>query len=147
MKEFVFETRFCLPRPREEIFDFFAETRSLETITPPWLKFEVLTPAPIVLRVGAQINYRIRVHGVPFRWCTDIVEWQPPVLFTDVQRSGPYRFWRHTHRFEEQNGGTLCIDHVRYWPRGGALLNALFVRRDVERIFSYREQRLKELLG
>ena len=51
----------------------------------------------------------------------------------------------HTHTFEEREGGTLCRDRVRYWPRGGALMNWLFVRKDVERIFEYRRQRLMEI--
>jgi len=33
---------------------------------------------------------------------------------------------------------------VRYYPRGGTLMNRLFVRRDVEKIFEYRRTRLLE---
>jgi ligand-binding SRPBCC domain-containing protein len=119
----------------------------LETITPPWLKFEVLTPAPILLRRGTLIDYRIRVHGIQVSWRTEIAEWDPPRQFVDVQLSGPYTLWHHTHTFEEREGGTLCADHVRHRPRGGALMNWLFVRRDVERIFHYREQRLRAVFG
>ncbi len=145
MKECTLHTELWLPRPRDEVFPFFAEARNLETITPPWLRFEVLTPAPIVMRPGTIIDYRIRVHGVPIRWRTEIAEWQPPHRFVDVQLRGPYILWHHTHTFEERDGGTLCGDQVRYWPRGGALMNWLFVRRDVERIFRYRQQRMKEM--
>ena len=147
MREFRLETELWLPRPRAEVFSFFAEARNLETITPPWLRFEVLTPPPIVLRVGALIDYRIRVHGIPIRWRTEIAEWQPPLRFVDLQLRGPYTLWHHTHTFEERAGGTLCGDVVRYRPRGGALVNWLFVRRDVERIFDFRRQRLQQLLA
>ncbi|MCU0782351.1 MAG: hypothetical protein MUF04_14815 [Akkermansiaceae bacterium] len=41
----------------------------------------------------------------------------------------------------------MCRDHVRYRPRGGALANALFVGRDVRRIFDYRRERLREMFG
>ena len=61
------------------------------------------------------------------------------------QFRGPYTLWHHTHTFEERDGGTLCTDRVRYRPRGGAFINWLFVRRDVERIFAYRQQRLREI--
>ena len=60
---------------------------------------------------------------------------------------GPYTLWHHTHTFEDRDGGTLCGDFVRYRPRGGALVHWLFVRRDVERIFQYRQQRLRERFG
>ena len=145
MNEFIFETELWLPHPRNEVFAFFGDAHNLERITPPWVKFEVLTPAPIVMRPGILIDYRIRIHGVPVRWRTEISAWQPPFMFVDEQRRGPYRLWHHTHTFEEREGGTLCRDRVRYWPRGGALMNWLFVRKDVERIFEYRRQRLVEI--
>ncbi len=147
MSEFTLQSALWLPRPRSEVFPFFAEARNLETITPPWLKFEVLTPAPIAMRPGTLIDYRISVHGLPIRWRTEIAEWDPPRRFVDVQLRGPYTLWHHTHAFEERNGGTLCLDQVRCRPRGGALVHWLFVRRDVERIFQYRQQRLQELFA
>jgi len=145
MTEFTLQTELWLPRPRNEVFPFFAEARNLKTLTPPWLRFEVLTPAPIEMRPGALIDYRIRVHGIPLRWQTEIAEWDPPHRFVDVQLRGPYTLWHHTHTFEERHGGTLCLDGVRYRPRGGAMIHWLFVRRDVERIFRYRQRRLKEI--
>ncbi len=145
MKEYTLSAELLLPRPRAEIFRFFSDARNLESLTPPWVKFEVLTPAPIVMRPGALIDYRIKVHGLPVRWRTEITEWDPPHRFVDVQLSGPYRLWHHTHTFEETAEGTLCRDQVRYCPRGGALTHWLFVRRDVARIFAYRQQRMKDL--
>jgi len=147
MKEFYFKAEQWLPRPRAEVFQFFGEARNLEAITPRWLNFEVLTPAPIVMRPGTLIDYRIRIHGVPVRWRTEITEWSPPHQFVDVQLRGPYTLWHHTHTFEERDGGTQCFDEVRYYPRGGALMNWLFVRRDVERIFAFRRERLAALLA
>ena len=147
MSEFTLQTDLWLPHPRAEVFSFFGDARNLETLTPAWLKFEVLTPAPIVMRPGTLIDYRISVHGLPIRWRTEIAEWDPPRRFVDVQLQGPYTLWHHTHTFEERNGGTLCLDQVRYRPRGGALVHWLFVRRDLERIFQYRQQRLQELFA
>lgn len=147
MKEFGFQSETCVPRPRSEVFPFFAEARNLQTLTPPWLKFEVITPAPIVMRAGTLIDYRITVHGLPIRWRTEIAEWDPPHRFVDVQLRGPYTLWHHTHTFEELDGSTICGDVVRYRPRGGTLMDWLFVRRDVEQIFQYRHQRLKEIFA
>lgn len=147
MKEYTLQTELWLPRPRDEVFAFFSEARNLESLTPPWLKFEVLTPGPIEMRPGALIDYRIRIHGIPFRWRTEITEWHPPHRFADLQLRGPYTLWHHTHTFDQRHGGTLCGDSVRYRPLGGALVNWLFVRRDVEKIFRYRQQRMKQLFG
>jgi ligand-binding SRPBCC domain-containing protein len=142
---FHFHDELWLPGTRAEVFSFFADAQNLGEITPPWVDFQILTPAPIVMRTGTLIDYRIRVHGLPIRWRTEITEWCPPHRFVDVQLHGPYTHWHHTHTFEERDGGTLCIDDVVYRPRGGVIIHRLFVRRDVERIFSYRRQRLLEL--
>jgi len=99
------------------------------------------------MKTGTLIDYRIKIHGIPIRWRTEIIAWEPPHRFIDTQLSGPYWLWHHTHTFEEVDGGTLCRDEVRYWPKGGALMNWLFVRGDVERIFSYRQQRLREIFA
>jgi ligand-binding SRPBCC domain-containing protein len=147
MKEYSLRSELWLPRPRREVFPFFADARNLQAITPAWLKFEILTPAPVSMQAGTLIDYRITLRGLPVRWRTEIAEWSPPDRFVDVQVRGPYTLWHHTHTFEEREGGTLCGDLVRFRPRGGALIYWLFVRRDVERIFQYRQERLRELLG
>jgi ligand-binding SRPBCC domain-containing protein len=139
-----------IARPIDEVFAFFADARNLEEITPPWLGFRTLTPAPIRMAAGTLIRYRLSLHGVPIRWTTEIREWEPASRFVDVQLSGPYRLWHHTHRFAESNGGTRMWDVVRYRvPLGwlGRVMNAILVRRDVERIFEYRSARIAEIFG
>jgi ligand-binding SRPBCC domain-containing protein len=131
-----------LPLPPEEVFPFFGDALNLEAITPPWLGFRVVTPGPIEMEPGARIEYRLRLHGIPIRWRTTIAVWDPPHRFVDVQLSGPYRMWHHTHDFEPTaDGGTLMRDTVRYaLPFGplGAAAHRLLVRRDLEAIFDYR---------
>jgi ligand-binding SRPBCC domain-containing protein len=136
-----------LPRPVTEIFRFFADAFNLQALTPEWVNFEILTPKPIQLRAGALIDYRLCVHHFPVRWQTEITAWEPPHRFVDEQKRGPYRKWIHEHRFTAHNGGTLCTDHVQYAVLGGALVNRLFVRRDVERIFAFRRHKLAERFG
>lgn len=127
------------------MFPFFADARNLERITPPWLRFRILTPGPIEMRVGALIDYRLRIRGVPVRWRTRIAAWEPPHRFVDEQVRGPYRRWVHEHTFEPTDGGTLCRDRVEYAVPGGALIARLLVRPDVERIFAYRRAVLASL--
>lgn len=142
-----FHAELWLPRPVTEIFGFFSDAYNLQALTPQWVNFEILTPKPILLRAGALIDYRLRIHGLPVRWQTEITVWEPTHRFVDEQKRGPYRLWIHEHRFTAQNGGTLCSDHVRYAVPGGALLNRLFVRRDVEKIFAFRRGQLEARFG
>lgn len=145
--ELGYEGELILPRPREEVFDFFSDPRNLEAITPPWLRFSILTACPVKMCVGALINYRLRIHGIPVRWQTEITAWEPPRRFVDEQRRGPYREWIHEHRFEPHELGTKAIDVVRYNVPGGKLINWLFVAGDVRRIFEYRRRKLQGILG
>ena len=139
-----------LPRPPAEAFEFFGDAHNLEAITPPWLGFRIVTPDPIEMAVGTLLEYRLKLHGVPVSWRTRIELWKPPLRFVDVQLSGPYRLWHHTHSFEPDGEGTLMRDSVRYaLPLGplGELAHMALVRRDVERIFSFRERRVAQLLA
>ncbi len=146
MKTHLFRCQQWLPLAREEVFDFYSDAFNLERLTPPFLKFRVLTPPPIVMREGVVIDYRLRLRGFPVRWRSRITLWEPPRLFVDEQVRGPYRLWRHRHVFEEVDGGTLAVDSVEYAVPGGALVNRFLVEPDLKRIFDYRQSKLAVIL-
>jgi ligand-binding SRPBCC domain-containing protein len=144
------ERRQFIPRPVVDVFPFFADAGNLETITPPSLKFRILTPQPVEIRAGAVIDYRLALLGIPFRWRTRIESFDPPHRFADVQEHGPYRLWHHTHEFRDHDGGTLMVDRVNYQlPLGplGGLAHRLFVERQLRHIFDYRYQVIKRLMA
>jgi ligand-binding SRPBCC domain-containing protein len=134
-----------LPHSIERVFHFFSRAENLEAITPPWLRFRIVTPAPIEMREGALIEYSLRLHGLPIRWLTRIEEWRPPHRFVDVQLRGPYRLWEHTHTFTTRDSGTEMADTVRYaLPVGplGEIARRLVVARDLRSIFDYRAREI-----
>ncbi len=141
------ETVLDLPRPVEEVFPFFADAFNLQRITPPFLDFSVTTPGPIDMHPGVQIDYRLRLRGIPMKWRSEITVWEPNRRFIDTQIRGPYRLWHHEHLFEPTDNGTRVIDRVTYAVPGGWLIQKLVVGRDVERIFDYRHTQLLELFG
>jgi hypothetical protein len=136
-------------RPREEVFAFFADASNLEAITPPFLRFRIVTPTPIEMRPGAAIDYALSLHGVPLRWRSRITVWEPGVRFVDEQERGPYALWRHTHEFESRVDATVVRDVVEYaLPAGplGRIARGLFVDRALARIFDYRRDAIRRLL-
>lgn len=147
MKVRNFESQIWLPRPRDEVFAFFADAANLDAITPPWVKFRTITPGPIEMRAGTLIDHQLRIHGLPIRWRTKITAWEPPARFVDEQIRGPYRLWIHEHLFEERDGGTLVRDRVRYAAPFDFISHRFLVRPDVERIFAYRTECLKQRFG
>jgi len=142
-----FRCEIWLPLPPEELFPFFADAANLDAITPAWLHFRIATPRPIDMREGTLIDYKLRVRGVPMRWRSRITEWNPPHSFVDEQLRGPYRQWIHRHAFEPKDGGTLASDFVRYAVPFDCIAHPLFVRRDIERIFAYRQEALRKKFG
>lgn len=144
---YTYERTMWLPVAIERVFDFFGDAQNLQAITPAFLHFTILTPPPIEMREGTLLDYRIKLHGIPIRWRTRITCWQPPTKFVDEQLRGPYRQWIHTHTFEPKDGGTQITDHVLYSHWGTWVIERLLVRRDIEKIFAYREERIRELLA
>jgi len=148
MADHVLEFRVWLPRPREEIFPFFADPRNLKVLDPPWLRPALLSSPPDPLEAGTVFDFRIRWLGIPLRWRVLIREYDPPYRFVDVQVRGPYARWEHRHLFRAEKGGTSVEDRITYrLPLGplGRLLHTLWVRRQLAAIFAHRRRRLGEL--
>jgi len=134
-------TELWLPVPRPRVFEFFAKAENLQSLTPAWLQFKILSPLPIDMHEGTVIDYRIRVRGLPMRWRSLIATWDPLNEFVDTQLRGPYRRWVHTHRFTDVNGGTLVRDSVEFEVPLGRLVS-WFVARDLRKVFTFRHEEL-----
>lgn len=150
MAEHILKSSLTVPRPRAEVFDFFADAENLERITPPELRFEILTQTPFRIEKGSLIDYKLRLRGIPIKWRTEITDWEPPLRFVDEQLSGPYRQWIHRHVFTEIDADTTLIeDEVRYRlplePLGDIAL--FIVERELKYIFDYRQAAVAKLLS
>ena len=158
MPDHLLERRFWLPRPRSEVFEFFARVTNLALVQPSSAGLRWLTPPPERLSAGAVIDFSVRLLGVRVRWRSLVRECDPPYRFVDVQLWGPFARWEHQHRFLERPEtdaaggavGTWIEDRVTYClPLGpvGRLAHRLGGERRIAALFDYRERRLHELLG
>ena len=136
------KTSVTIPLGIHETFAFFADASNLEQITPAELFFNILTIQPIEITEGTEIDYRLRLYGVPLNWRSRITNWSPPHRFVDEQVHGPYNLWVHIHRFHEENGSTTIMDEVWYqlplWPFGEIAYP--IVSGLLHRIFSFRKR-------
>ena len=149
MKTYSLECEMLAPVSVREAFEIFQDPQNLARITPAWLNFRITSGATVEIRQGAEIQYQIRWAGIPLSWKTVITEYEPPFFFVDEQARGPYRYWRHRHTFRPTEGGTIVGDRVEYaLPLGwlGRLTHRLMIRRQLQRIFAYRQQALAELM-
>ena len=147
---FILRAEQFVPRPLVEVFKFFSDARNLQRLTPAWMHFRILSVDPEPVQKGTLIRYSLRWRIFPIRWTTEIIAWEPPYRFVDIQSKGPYKLWRHEHRFVAEGGGTRILDEVQYQlPFGpfGRLAHALKVKKDVETIFAYRKDTVGKIFG
>ena len=150
MKRYELNREQIIDRPRNQVFSFFERPENLARITPPSMRFRILTPGPITMAAGALIDYTVRIFGIRRRWTTRIESYDRPNEFVDVQLRGPYTFWRHTHRFEDVTEGTRMIDRVDYivpFGLSGRLAHKFFIKRRLRDIFDYRSRKIREIFG
>ena len=140
--------------PLDEVFDFCRDTRYLNQISPPLLHFQPRNDPEVDVKIaaGTEIEYDMRLHGVPVRWRSRIPLLEPPHRFVDEQLIGPYLHWSHLHTFEAlDDDNTLIGDVVDYKLPGGTLISNLaqflFVKRDLVKVFSHRSRKYREFLG
>lgn len=149
MAEHILTRKLTLDLPIKRVFDFFADAGNLEKITPPELRFKIITPQPIDIRKGALIDYQLKLRGFPLTWKTIISTWNPPFEFVDEALKSPYRQWIHRHTFTEIGANkTLIEDEVRYRlplePLGD--LAHFFVRKELDYIFDFRQKAVAGIL-
>ena len=111
----------------------------------------IWSEAPDELQLGSRLTVRGRRWGVTQRMVSEITAFEEGALIVEEQRQGPFRAWRHTQRFAPSaDGGVRITDGIDYEPPGGVLgrlATAEAIRRELERAFAYRRERLAELLG
>jgi len=145
LKTTTLHTSQWLPDSIEKIFEFFSNPENLERLTPSKLQFQMLTPTPVEMKEGLELEYKLKVHNIPLRWTSLITNWDPPNQFVDEQLKGPYKSWVHTHKFTPCGSGTQVEDHVQFRVPGGRLLEKLIVQKDLASVFNYRQQLLTEI--
>lgn len=138
-----------IPADIDVCWDFFSNPNNLQKITPEYMRFQVLTEVPNLMYPGLMIAYKVRpVLGIPLNWLTEITHVEHHRFFVDEQRIGPYKIWHHEHHFVPVDGGVEMTDIVTYHlPFGilGKLAHALFVRKQLEGIFTHRFKAVEEL--
>lgn len=137
-----------LPISISEAWDFFSSPKNLGVITPKEMNFVIVSMSGgDKMYAGQIISYKVNVLPLMrMRWVTEITYVKEPEYFTDEQRSGPYSLWHHKHHFKAVEGGVEMTDEVDYaLPLGilGRLAHAIFVKREVNRIFDHLYKVLK----
>lgn len=136
----------------DSVWAFMSNPANLAKITPPYMRFRVLSGGGgDKVFPGQILEYKVSpLLGIPLGWVTEITHVQDKAYFVDEQRYGPYAFWHHKHFLTETAEGVEMTDWVHdKLPLGfaGRLVNALLVRKQLEAIFAYRFSQLESLFN
>jgi ligand-binding SRPBCC domain-containing protein len=152
MAVYSFKTIQKIPVSIDKAWQFFSDAANLEAITPPDVKFRIIsTFHGNEIYPGQIIEYKLSPFlGITFYWMTEITHVKDKQFFIDEQRYGPYSLWHHQHHFNIIDGGVEMVDIVHYklplWWLGD-IANTLFIRRQLRTIFNYRFVKIEELMG
>ena len=134
-----------VPEDISTVFNFFETPKNLNLITPDWLNFKIVPPIPLKTYENQEIEYKLNLHKIRFKWKSRIINYKKNISFCDKQIKGPYLFWEHYHLFSETNKQTLMKDIVNYKVLFGSLTNNLLVKRDLQKIFEFRRKKIEEI--
>ena len=148
---FSFDALQRFPAKQEDVWQFIASPHNLSLITPPSMRFEIVSGAAAPIAHGTVITYTVQPFaGWRVRWVTEITEVDEGRRFVDEQREGPYAFWRHEHVLRTVDGGVEMADHVDYripYSLAGDMAHFLFVKSRLKQIFRYRYEKLAGHFG
>jgi ligand-binding SRPBCC domain-containing protein len=153
-----------VPIPLERVFAFFADPQNLPRITPPELslrieRLKLVSPDPshpTFAAAGSEVvvSFRVPILGFRMRHTAHITGFEMNRSFRDQHSRWPLMDWDHRHDFEaaERDGisGTFVRDDLRYALGPGilgAIPNALVVRRQLDKMFQFRQRALEQLVG
>lgn len=151
MKLYQLHAKQALPISMEQAWDFLSDPKNLKVITPDHMGFKILSGADRAMYQGQIIQYIVKPFpGISTKWVTEITHVKEGEYFVDEQRFGPYTLWHHKHFIKKIDGGVEMEDLIDYKiPFGilGQLTQPLLVKKQLNKIFQYRESKLEELFG
>lgn len=150
MAFFQFQQSQEFPQSIDTIWEFISNPANLKIITPDYMGFDITSKeVPTSMYAGMIISYKVSpLFNIKTTWVTEITHVKEGRYFVDEQRVGPYKIWHHQHFLEATPTGTLMKDIISYQPPFGFLgtiANSLVIRKKLQEIFTYREQKLNEL--
>jgi ligand-binding SRPBCC domain-containing protein len=153
----VYERDVRVHAPLSDVWAFHSTIDSLQTLTPDWVGLRVdAIRRPVgdedsaVLTPGTRLRLSLQPFGVGprQRWVSRIVEREErdgSAFFVDEMEEGPFREWRHTHRFFGDGDETLLKDRVTYRTPAGRIGDCV-VSGFFEPMFRHRHRRTREIL-
>jgi ligand-binding SRPBCC domain-containing protein len=135
----IFEYESVIAAPAQTVFAFHERPDALRLLIPPGQPIRVLEHTGGI-RDGAKVVLRIGYWPLLVTWSARHQGYVEGRQFQDVQDSGPFRFWEHTHTVIPRNSESCLLrDHIEYEVILGAILKPL-IRHQLQKLFTYRHR-------
>ena len=141
MKIHHFRKKSRIQVPVETAFAWHEKPGAIERLTPPWEKIQIISRSGDI-KEGDQTYFKVKVGPFWLKWLAHHLEYEKNVMFTDIQRDGPFLFWEHNHRFHPDGDHAFILeDHLRFRLPVSPISNVLAlpsVKKRLNRMFEYR---------
>ncbi len=143
MRTQTYTHRSIIHAPAAEVFHWHLREGALQRLTPPWEKVRLIEQRGEIER-DRLVVMKVKIGPIWRTWVAQHKDFQPGVMFKDVQVTGPFAFWEHVHRVQGVNEQQCeLVDEVRYALPGGSAGEALggaMTRGQLQRMFGYRHR-------
>src|SRR4051812_23738072 len=102
-----------VPKPVEQVFEFFSDAYNLSTLTPPWVNLRIVH-APPLLGAGVGIGFPVDGVAIPLKVEDAVRVGGAADRVVGGEGAGAVRGWTHQDSVKEKDGGTLTTDWVKY---------------------------------
>lgn len=143
-EEFRASSRIEHPAPR--VFDWHLRAGALERLTPPWSGVTVESRRGCPPKDGSRVVLRIPLGPFRARWEAEHRDFVAGSRFRDVQVSGPFALWEHTHSVLPEGEACRLEDVIRYRLPAAPLSTWLAsgsVRAMLAQTFAWRHSRTR----
>jgi ligand-binding SRPBCC domain-containing protein len=140
-----FRQSFIVKSPIEKVWHFYTDVKHLETITPKEIELKIISTTHQNIVQGQEIW----VSGKIFKKIRRRMKWHSKITslkaneYIDEMLSGPFKKWRHLHRFGTIEGKqTEIIDEVDFELPYGILGKVFegYAYKQLQNIFEYRKK-------
>ena len=136
-----FSLRTRMKGSAEAAYAWHMRRGAFERLTPPWEKVRLKSGSTKIAE-GSEALLETSIGPVPIRWLARHQNIVPRHQFQDVQVSGPFATWEHTHRFTPDGPDAFWMeDSIDYaLPLGslGRWVGGSAVKAKLNRLFRYR---------
>ena len=135
-----FHYRTPVDAPAEALYQWHARPGAIHRLTPPWQSLQLVRHEGI--RDGDVAVFRIGPGPASVEWVARHYNHIEGRQFADTQTRGPFKSWRHVHRFLPDGDGSVLEDEITYELPLRSLSSPLaaLVVRQLERAFAYRHR-------